>query len=294
MIDFLTGATIDRSAERRRDVAWLESRLVHHETRFLLLREGNPLLHAERPGLRFAAAGELPPELDSVPLFLGTDGQDRAVFAVEIAAEAPPGSEYREFRSVVPLLPRDEGALVAYARGVLHWHRRHRFCGVCGGETTIEEGGHVRHCNGCGMDHYPRTDPAVIVLVTAGERGLIGRQSSWPSGVYSVLAGFVEPGESLEEAVRREVREESAILVGEVAYRSSQPWPFPSSLMLGFRAVALSTEITVDRHELEDALWISRSGLREAVEEGRIRLPSPASIARRLLEEWLGEERPAS
>src|SRR5262249_49094954 len=148
--------------------------------------------------------------------------------------------EFTDLRRVGPLLERFEGSLLAYARGITYWHQRHRFCGVCGAPTRSRDAGHVRVClnETCKTQHFPRTDPAVIMLVHDGDRCLLGRQSVWPTGMHSTLAGFVEPGESLEEAVAREVREETAIEVTDVAYHSSQPWPFPSSVMLGFHARA--------------------------------------------------------
>jgi NAD+ diphosphatase len=192
-------------------------------------------------------------------------------------------------RELAALLPRAEGALLAYANGILSWHRRHRYCGVCGSETVSTSGGHVRACANetCKELHFPRTDPAVIMLVVADDDCLLGRQASWPARVYSTLAGFVEPGESLEEAVAREVREETGIEVDEVHYHSSQPWPFPSSLMLGFTARARTRVIRLQAEEMEDARWFTREQLlkREGVE-----LPSSISISRRLIEDWLAGE----
>ncbi len=192
-------------------------------------------------------------------------------------------------RRVGPLLPRHEGALLAYARGIAYWHERHRFCGVCGAPTQSAEGGHVRRCTGpaCGTTHFPRTDPAVIMLVHDGERCLLGRKPGWPAGMHSTLAGFVEPGESLEEAVAREVFEEAGIRVDDVTYHSSQPWPFPASLMLGFHARARTLEITVDPEELEHAAWFERSFLLARQDDDTLRLPRRDFIARRLVEDWL-------
>jgi NAD+ diphosphatase len=169
-----------------------------------------------------------------------------------------------------------------------YWHNRHRFCGVCGSPTDSIEGGFQRLCvnAACAHRHFPRTDPAIIVLVTSGERGLLGRQPSWPEGLVSTLAGFVEPGETLEDAVIREVREETSIELGEVHYHSSQPWPFPSSLMLGFSAQAASAEIRVDEYELENACWFTREELERKLKSDVLRLPSPMSISFRLIEDW--------
>jgi len=176
--------------------------------------------------------------------------------------------------------------MVAHAVGLLNWHRRHRFCANCGAPTEAREAGHVRVCPACGAHHHPRTDPVVIMLVTDGDRALLGRQAQWPTGRYSALAGFVEPGESLEEAVAREVREEAGVQVADVRYRSSQPWPFPSSLMLGFSARWAGGEPAVRDAELEDVGWFTRA----AIVGGDVLLPPPTAIARRLIDEWLGDD----
>jgi NAD+ diphosphatase len=170
----------------------------------------------------------------------------------------------------------------------MHWHSRHGFCGVCGSPTLSASAGHVRKCTnpGCGSSHFPRTDPAVIMLAHDGERALLGRQKVWAKGMYSTLAGFVEPGESLEEAVRREVMEETGVAVGEVVYHSSQPWPFPASLMIGFHAEARSGTIDLVDGELEDAGWFTRAELRRFADQGKS-LPRQDSIARQLVEDWL-------
>ena len=223
--------------------------------------------------------------------------EDRAYFALDLSSlETPLAAlraagpvEFTDLRRVGPLLAHQDGALLAYARGISYWHGRHRFCGVCGSATRSEDGGHVRRCTSpsCNVQHFPRTDPAVIMLVHDGERCLLGRQRAWPAGMHSTLAGFVEPGESLEEAVAREVAEESAIIVDEVRYHSSQPWPFPASIMLGFHARARSTEIRVDHSELQDARWFDRDYLLSHRDDDSFRLPRKDSIARRLIEDWL-------
>jgi NAD+ diphosphatase len=176
----------------------------------------------------------------------------------------------------------------------MHWHQRHHFCGVCGSPTRSEEAGHQRRCtnSACNAVHFPRTDPAVIMAVSDGARNgkdrlLLGRQASWPPGMRSVLAGFVEPGESLEEAVAREVKEEVGIEVEDVRYHSSQPWPFPGSIMLGFNAHALSTEIRLSPEEIAEAAWYTREQLRASPEDESFRLPRRDSIARRLVEGWI-------
>ena len=192
-------------------------------------------------------------------------------------------------RVLEPELMDNEAQVMAFARAMLFWHSRHRFCGLCGSPTRSEEAGHMRRCTdpACQAMHFPRTDPAVIMLVTDGDRALLGRNKNFVPGMYSTLAGFVEPGESLEDAVAREVLEETAIAVSAVHYHSSQPWPFPANIMLGFYAEAASSEITVDYGELEDARWFERDWLLSHVDDDGFRMPRRDSIARRLIGDWL-------
>jgi NAD+ diphosphatase len=196
--------------------------------------------------------------------------------------------DLRDLRSVAALLDHRDGALLAYAKAMTYWHRRHQFCGACGSPTRSSSGGHLRVCTNpqCAEHHFPGTDPAIIVLVTCGERCLLGRQPTWPVGRYSIIAGFVEPGESLEAAVAREVWEEAGIEAEEVRYCASQPWPFPSSLMLGFTAQAVSTTIRPNDGELEDVRWLSRDEIVSELRRGTLRLPPEVSISYRLIESW--------
>jgi NAD+ diphosphatase len=211
--------------------------------------------------------------------------------ALAAAGIAEAGIRFADLRQLAGRLERQEGALLAFARALLFWHSRHRFCGLCGSPTRSEEAGHMRRCTdpACHAMHFPRTDPAVIMLVTDGDRALLGRNKNFVPGMYSTLAGFVEPGESLEDAVAREVREETAIAVSAVHYHSSQPWPFPANIMLGFYAEAASTEITVDYSELEDARWFDRGWLLSHVDDDSFRMPRRDSIARRLIGDWLAD-----
>jgi NAD+ diphosphatase len=277
---------LDRAADRRRDESWLADRRADPSTALVRLAALKVPVTGpdDRPRLAPAPGPAAP---DSV--FLGLrDG--RAWFAQDDGepAEPPPDARHVELRSVGTLLTADEAAILAYARAMLHWHARNGHCPACGAPATVMQGGHLRRCVRCGADHFPRTDPAVIVLVTSGDRCLLGRSARFPPGMYSTLAGFVEPGESLEETVRREVLEESGVEVDAPVYRSSQPWPFPQSLMLGFRAEARTTKIRLDPEELEDARWVTRAELRDA-ERRPVRLPNADSIARFLIEEWLAE-----
>jgi NAD+ diphosphatase len=179
-----------------------------------------------------------------------------------------------------------DAAIIAQARALLYWHGRHQFCGLCGGACLPQSAGHVMACTKCGTHHFPRTDPAVIMLVTRGDRCLLGANKRANRPFYSTLAGFVEPGESLEEAVAREVMEEAGVRVGDVRYHSSQPWPFPASIMLGFYAEGLSEAITIDESELRDARWFTRDEIRDHRAQG-FNLPGRISIARALIEDWI-------
>jgi len=204
-------------------------------------------------------------------------------------ATLPEETALRELRPLAPLLPPDSASLLACARALALWKARHRHCGVCGAPNLPARAGHVMRCTrtGCGTEAFPRLDPAIIVLVTdsTGERALLGRQASWQEGRYSTIAGFVEPGESLEDAVIREVEEETGVVVGDVEYVASQPWPFPSSLMLGFRAVARTHDITLRDGELEDARWFSRAD----IAAGHPALPPAGAISARLIDGWYGD-----
>ncbi len=197
--------------------------------------------------------------------------------------------EFQDLRQAAAIVEPEDGALLAYARAMMTWHQRHRFCGACGAPTESQQAGHLRRCTRaeCAAEIFPRTDPAVIMLVCDGDWCLLGRQARWPPGVYSALAGFVEPGESLEDAVAREVMEEAGVAIEGCEYHSSQPWPFPSSIMLGFWATARRGEVHVDGSELEEARWLHR----DQVLAQEVRLPPKLSIARRLIDDWLRSQR---
>lgn len=304
--NFYSGSGLDRAEHLRDDAEWLLAQLTNPTTRLLPVWRTKNMIQARTaaqehprpvwlPSLKAAHLVELAEEM----IFLGLrDGEVRIALdlsSVDEPAEHPdlaPLGEFVDLREIGPLLPRDEGSILAYARGLVHWHKTHRFCGRCGSPTTSINGGHVRRCTNpdCGVSHFPRSDPAVIMLVHDGDRCLLGRQPFWPPGMHSVLAGFVEPGESLEEAVIREVYEEAKLKVDQVTYHSSQPWPFPSSIMLGFSARALSNEIEVDERELESARWYTREEMLNSPEDETFRLPRKDSIARRLVEDWLRGE----
>lgn len=300
-LNFFAAQSVDRLPARRPDDNWIRNRIRDTRSRIVPIWRSRNLLSgadALHPVLLSALDLADHPALEEHCVFLGCQGET-VYFAVEIPAEnddAPSrfGNEanFRELREAGPLLGAEDGALLAYARAITYWHRRHRFCGDCGSPTRSAEGGHIRICNNaeCGQKHFPRTDAAIIVLVTRREQDeeycLLGRQPIWPEGMHSAIAGFVEPGESLEQAVLREVREETDIRVSSVDYRSSQPWPFPGSIMLGFNAEAQSSEIRLNDGELQHAAWFTRPGIIEGLNNGSLRVPRRISIAYRLLEDW--------
>jgi NAD+ diphosphatase len=294
---------LDRLSHRRPDQGWLERLLASPESRLTLVWRTQSLMR--RGEMPQAAQLELP----AVPLiaaaangaprplvFLGAR-DDRCYFALDVsdlddplaALPAADDLEFQDLRQAGAIVEPEDGALLAYARAMMTWHERHRFCGACGSPTEIQQGGHVRRCSRaeCAAEIFPRTDPAVIMLVCDGDWCLLGRQARWPPRVYSALAGFVEPGESLEDAVRREVLEEAGVTIDACEYHSSQPWPFPSSIMLGFWATARRGEVRVDASELEEATWFHR----DQVLAQEVRLPPKLSIARRLIDDWLRSSR---
>jgi NAD+ diphosphatase len=306
-----TGAKLDRADDaRRRDAAWLQGLREHPGARAIVAGTGGVRVE----GTRLArvplngAATELLLGLDAEgPLFAldedaPQEGVPPLIGAGGVRGEPPAPSEERiGLRQAAMVFSQEDGGLAAYTAALLNWHRRHRFCANCGQPTQVGEAGLVRSCPVCGAEHHPRTDPVVIMLVTDGkDRLMLGRQAAWPTGRYSALAGFVAPGESLEEAVAREVREEAGIVVGRPRYVDSQPWPFPSSLMLGFSAPWLEGEPRTADDELQDARWFDRDELERAASEdddagwgtpgdagGPLKLPPRLAIARRLVEDWL-------
>ncbi|MCB2053879.1 MAG: NAD(+) diphosphatase [Geminicoccaceae bacterium] len=278
---------LDRAAMRRRDPHWLAQALADETTRILPMHGLKVLVdtQGEKPRLGWRHPRDLAGAADSEPLFLGViDG--RAFFTIEAPDLDRGHLDYLEVRSVGSVLGGTDAGLAAYARAMMHWRRRHIFCGNCGTRTRPIDGGHARHCDHCGLDSFPRTDPAVIVLVSDGDHCLLGRSHRIPPGIYSTLAGFVEPGESIEQTVAREVEEEVGITIDDLRYRSSQPWPFPQSLMLGFQARAKMRPLTIDPEEMEDARWFSREELLDP-DRRPVQLPNTDSIARFLIDEWL-------
>ena len=240
----------------------------------------------DAPALRGA---DLARERPAAASLLGVDG-GTTWFALPHDTLAAPLPGRLDLRTAATAWPSFEATVLAQARALLHWQQRNRHCGDCGHGLAPAKAGWVARCAGCGLEHYPRTDPAVIVAVSDGERLLLGRQAAWPAGRWSVLAGFVEPGESLEDAIAREVMEEAGVPVRDCRYVASQPWPFPGSLMIGFHAIGEPVEPVVS-DELEAARWFSLAELDAAVASGEVRLSPRLSIARHLIDEWMAAQR---
>ena len=287
--NFLAGPYLNRVAEWRKDEARL--RAAYEDPNTLLVpvwRARNLLVQGETTLTARFVTGAATLGVDRSELIFLGEFHEHACFAVELDPQVEPAIEssvmFRDLRAIAGEVPAEEAGVLAYARAMVTWRERHRFCGRCGARTVPALGGHVLRCSnpGCNNQQFPRIDPAIIVLIHDGERALLGRQAAWPAGRYSTIAGFVEPGESLEDAVVREAREETGIVVDEVEYHSSQPWPFPSSLMLGFLAHAATTTIDLRDAELEDARWLTR----EQLAAGEVAFPYPHSISFRLIEEW--------
>ncbi|MCP5327274.1 MAG: NAD(+) diphosphatase [Steroidobacteraceae bacterium] len=296
--NFLAGPYIDRRAEAREHAVWWDEARRDPQTRYVLARGTAQLvIGGLHPGIAFLHGGH-PLVQRAAPesmLLLGWYRETRCVLIEIDETEAPADrnpaeltgladARFEELRPLAPLLEQTEASLLAYARALSYWRRRHRYCGACGTPNLSIRAGHVLRCSnpGCAIEVFPRIDPAIIVLVTDGERALLGRQASWPQGRYSTIAGFVEPGESLEDAVAREVHEETGVQVLESRYHSSQPWPFPSSLMLGFSATASPESRPQGSDELEDARWFTR----EQIASGTPMLPPRTSISFCLIEHW--------
>jgi NAD+ diphosphatase len=304
-LNFFAESGLDRASEKRKDQGWIRAQLFERGSCIVPVWRERCLVTAGEPRAVFLSSAEHWSvfETREPPTFLGLAGET-AYFAfdlshleggsegADLAGQLAHGAAFLDLRTLSTRIDRNQGGLLAYASGMMTWHRRHRFCGACGAPTESRDAGFMRACTNetCGLQQFPRTDPAVIMLVTHGDRCLLGRSHRFPLPFYSTLAGFVEPGETLEHAVAREVFEEAGVRVQNVRYHSSQPWPFPTSLMLGFYADAESLEIIFDREELVDCRWFERRWLIEKTAgppDDSFRLPRAISIARRLLDDWL-------
>lgn len=301
----------DRCAHLRGDPAAIAALAADSRARCLALRRGRTLVGGPEGAARLAWLAVDDPVFGDAPapVFLGREADGTPRFARELpdaASEEAPGfvppardphpglpadEGFAELRAIMAQLPDADAAMAATARGLFAWHATHRFCAACGQPSQVTEAGWHRTCPACGTRHFPRTDPVVIMLVTHGNATLIGRQAAWPPGMQSLLAGFMEPGETVEAAVRRETFEETQVRVGRVDYLASQPWPFPANLMIGCHGHAETTGITIDPTEIESARWVTREEMAAAM-AGEIPDLKPArhgSIARFLIERWLAD-----
>ena len=296
-----SGNPLDRLANERRDPEWIAGELRSAESRVLALHRLMLPMEERDGALRLAWTPPTELELgDAPPALLLGRLEGRTLFAADLShlEEPPAGLAYQDLRAAAPALEHGDASIAAQARAFTDWHARNGHCGQCGEQTSVHEGGNMRQCDACEAQHFPRTDPVVITVVADEEECLLGRQASWPAGMFSALAGFVEHGESLEDAVRREVREESGIAAREVRYHSSQPWPFPASLMIGCHARPAHKEISIDDVEMDDVQWFSRAEVLESLsrEPARITdagradaplgLPGPMAIAHTLITAW--------
>jgi NAD+ diphosphatase len=301
-INTYAGNPLDRAAERRADTAWLEARAADPESLYLAFWNKRPLV--EKRGAEGLQIAYLPPRLalelapaEDQRLFLGL-WKDTPVFAVEIQTAADPGQgalkglgDFEELRAVTPALPEPEAAILATAKAVFEWRDRHQFCAACGQESAVADAGWKRICPACRAEHVPRTDPVVIMLAVHEGRCLMGRQAAWPAKMFSALAGFLEPGETIEEACARELFEEAGLRTVDVRYHSSQPWPYPSSLMIGLIAEVDSDAAAPDQTELEAVRWFTKDEVRTVLagDDPEVRAPMKLAIARTLLEAWVSE-----
>lgn len=270
----------DRAAHLRANDQWRTSDLT------VMVVGGEHVASVAGRGIRWIEADQAP---DGEWIFLGI--REAHAYGAVVVERVPQDLDPMSLRMLGPTIAPEDASLAVHAVGLSRWHQTHRFCARCGSPTVVAQAGHTRECPSCGATHFPRTDPAVIMLVTDGDdRALLGRQPSWPEKRFSTLAGFVEPGESLPDAVRREVMEEVGIEVGEVEFAGSQPWPFPSSLMLGFYGTALNDEIRVDHAEIAEARWFTRAEITEMTAAEELMLPPILSISRWLVDRWHGGE----
>ena len=296
----LSRAAVDRAAHRRADENWQERRLADSTTRVLWVAKGAAAVAEVEGTARLIFSSPVDIDSSVEVSFLGVDAEDRAYFSAHIADQndAPVQADWKSLREVGRSLSDIDAGLLVTAVALDNWRAATKRCAKCGGEVVSQNGGWSLRCLTDEVDHFPRTEPAVIVLVRdQGDRALLGRHINWPPGLVSTFAGFVEAGESAEAAVRRELTEETGVVIADhpdaVQYLGSQPWPFPASLMLGYHAWAKETTIKVDETEIAEANWYSRDELRAACASGNLKLPSSISISRRLIERWYGEELPA-
>lgn len=296
------GNPLNRASERRGDAEWLAEQMAAPDALALALWNGKPLVERGpqgKPQIAYLPA-RMAEELSGGPerwLFMGL-WKTTPVFAIDLEGGVDPADgplqglgAFEELRSLALKLPETDAAICATAKSMFEWRRRHRHCAACGEPSDVADGGWKRICPACKAEHFPRTDPVVIMLPIFGDRCMLGRQEAWPKGMFSALAGFLEPGESIEEACARELEEEAGLKTLSVRYHSTQPWPYPSSLMIGLFAQVEDDQATPDHTELSEVKWFTREEAR-AVLEGRyegVNAPTPMAIAQRLLKAWVEE-----
>ena len=301
-MNYFSHNPLNRFSEMRPDEAYMQQLWQQQEARVLVVHDTLSLLQEFATGKRAAMLrgqeAENLVKLAQVQVYLGSEG-DVPYFALGFEGIKEEllemlGEKYSlaDLRTSATEVPQADGALLAYARGMVHWNLRHRFCPNCGSVTYSAYAGHMRQCTNeaCNRHHFPRTDTAVIVVISEGDACLLGRQAVWPEGMYATIAGFLEPGETLEQAVAREAQEETGVDLHTIAYHSSQPWPFPSSIMVGFSATASNRHLHLDNDELEDARWFTRKEIATGLQEGSLRLPPLISISYRLIRDWYNSE----
>ncbi len=292
--NYFTRSPLDRAGHRRKDEAWLKEALASDQTLLLAFNKRRPFLYESGPGLFVRwLAGHVWEQLgdrEQPLIFLGVDNNEAACFACEIADPSALGDlgVFEELRPAAPRLETNKLPIIGTARALLEWHGKNRFCANCGAPSRVVEAGWMRKCDACSAEHYPRVDPVCIMLPTFGDKCLLGRQRGWPRGMYSALAGFIEPGEAIEEAVARETLEEAGLVVREVRLHSTQPWPFPHSLMIGALAEVEGDTETIDTNELETGRWFTREEARQliAIKHPDAFCPPPFAIAHQLLKTW--------
>jgi NAD+ diphosphatase len=286
----ITGSPLDRADHMRRDPGTMVALRSRPDARWLVMDNLKPVLtKGEHADILWAYRSDVPHDAVSIFLGLNRDGAPRfaaAAPAADLVADF--GGQVVDARAAAAMLGDGRAEIVAQARSLLDWHARHSFCAACGGQTVFAKAGYARTCQACNTEHFPRTDPVVIMLAIKDDHALVGRGANFPKRFFSALAGFVEPGENLEEAVARELYEEAGIVVGKVRYLASQPWPFPSSLMIAAFAEAKGVEITLDTDELEEARWVTKDDVRAALAgTGDWMAPPPMAIAHTLLKAWV-------
>jgi NAD+ diphosphatase len=306
MIPF-TGSPLDRASYQRTDASFIAGKWRNPSSLVMPMWKLQPFLLGPENGSGPREAGFLRPGLadslaapDAPCIFLGLEGE-RAYFALDISAANDPAStgplaglgHFRDMRAAASLLPANDVAILGQAKALIDWHQRHGFCPRCGSHTNFADAGYRRICPACKAEHFPRTDPVVIMLATHGDSCLVGRGKHFPSRMFSALAGFIEPGETIEEAVRREIFEEAGVKIGGVSYFTTQPWPFPSSLMIGCFAEAESRDMKVDDNELAEAIWLDRKTARALLAGERVTdffIPPPIAIAHHLIRNWVEKD----